>query len=99
MYPLSMTSVCRAVSVRTTTRLSVEVIFLTPLLNSPQEPLPHCCWHSSFPPSQVHCPSIDEEYDLPAHVPSPAFFQRLACFLEWKGALEPHGYLPGVDQP
>jgi hypothetical protein len=94
-----MTSVCRAVSVRTTTRLSFEVVFLTPLLNPPQEPLPYCCWHSSFPPSQVHRPSIDEEYYLPAHVPGSAFFQRLACFLEWKGALEPHGYLPSVDQP
>ncbi len=94
-----MTSVRRALYVRTTTRLSFEVVFLTPLLNPPQEPLPYCCWYSELPLGMIPRPSIDEKYDLPAYVPGPAFFQRLACFLEWKGALEPHGYLPGVNHP
>jgi hypothetical protein len=40
---------------------------------------------------------FDKEYDLPTYVPGSTFFQRLACFLEWKDALEPHGDLSGGD--
>src|SRR3712207_1344710 len=98
VYPLATTSVRRTLPVRTTTRSFFELIIL-PFSTSIQESLPHYCCYAGHARSEVHRRSIDEEHDLPAHVPGSAFFQRLGCFLEWQGALEPHGELSGVDHP
>ena len=54
---------------------------------------------SEFPQGWVIRFSIDEEHELAAHVPGPALLQRLGSPHEREGALEPHGDLPGVDQP
>jgi len=36
---------------------------------------------------ELHCSSIDEEYDLATYVPGPPFFERLRCFFEREGAI------------
>src|SRR5215213_5770089 len=89
-------SVSRAVSARNT-RFVFELVITVFLVYLCSRALLHSCWYSGFPLGTVPRLSIDEEHDLPAYVPGSTFFQRLACFLEWEGALELHGDLTSVD--
>jgi hypothetical protein len=80
-----------------TTRLTFELNFLASFVYWCSRASLYGCWYSGFPQSKVLRSSIEEEYELAAHMPGPALLQRLACLLTWEGALEPHGDLSGVD--
>src|SRR5215218_6944917 len=80
-------------------RLAIGLIALAPFVYLCSMACLCGCRYSGLSRGKVLRPSIGEEYELAAYVPGPALFQRLGRSLEWKGALEPHGYLPGVDQP
>src|SRR5215218_8526284 len=90
--PPTVVSVCSM-------RLAIGLIFLAPVVYLCSKACLCGCRYSGLSRGKVLRPSIGEEYELAAYVPGPALFQRLGRSLEWEGALEPHGDLPGVDQP
>src|SRR5215218_7493165 len=80
-------------------RLAIGLIVLAPFVYLCSMTCLCGCRYSGLPRGKVLRPSIGEEHELAAYVPGPALFQRLGRSLEREGALEPHGDLPGVDQP